>query len=180
MRGMSRKQVVIFAIGIIFMVIFFLIQAYQDTKYCIVRGGEGHYSVPKRIVDKCEFYVYEGYSMLQSDDYFIVGIGPDCKSIDSYVLNTLNISFKDIEKVNSIKYAYELNNLIGTSEGKIIDSSKIEKPSYELFFLQYRTDDCDEMIFVHRAENKSVIEIVVSPTKDISQSEINHMLGIIR
>ena len=133
MRVMSRKQAIIFAIGITFMVIFFSAQAYQDTKYCIVRAGEGHYSVPKRIVDKCEFYVYEGYSMLQSDDYFIVGIGPDCKSVDSYVLNNLNISFKEIEKVNTIKYAYELKDLIGTSEGKIIDSSKIEKPSYEFF-----------------------------------------------
>ena len=74
---------------------------------------------------------------------------------------------------------YPLDSLIGAN-GVIVNKSKTVKPSYELFFIQYRLDDCDEMIFVYRSENKNVIEIVVSPTGDITQSEISHMFGSIR
>ena len=178
MLGISRKQVMFMAGAIAFWIIFFSFQFYKGTKYINIDAGYGYCAVPKRIFDKCEGYSCDDYSVLQSDDYFIVGIGPDCKNIDDSVLDTLNISYKDIEKVNSIKYPDELNCLIGAN-GVIVNKSKTVKPSYELFFIQYRLDDCDEMIFVYRSENKNVIEIVVSPTGDITQSEISHMFGSI-
>ena len=176
MRVISRKQIIFLASAIVFMIIFFSFQFYKDTKYINIDAGYGYCAVPKRVFDKCEGYSCDDYTVLQSDGYFIVGIGPDCKSIESSVLDALNISYKDIEKVNSIKYPDELNCLIGAN-GVIVNKSKTVKPSYELFFLQYRLDDCDEMVFVYRSENKNVIEIVVSPMGDISQSEINYMFG---
>ena len=179
MRVISRKQIIFLASAIVFMIIFFSFQFYKGTKYINIDAGYGYCAVPKRIFDKCEGYSCDDYTVLQADGYFIVGIGPDCNSIESSVLDALNISYKDIEKVNSIKYPDELNCLIGAN-GVIVNKSKTVKPSYELFFIQYRLDDCDEMIFVYRSENKNVTEIVVSPTGDISQSEISHMIGSIR
>ena len=122
----------------------------------------------------------ERVARLKSDDYMILGVGPDCEGIDSDILECFDISFEKIKEVNSSKYAYELIKLAESGNGVVVDCGKTDKPSFDAYFLQYRSDNIEKIIYAFTADNKSVVEIIVAPRGDISKKEIKDMYGSLR
>ena len=104
-----------------------------------------------------------------------MGIGPDPGDIDSSILDQFNISNEDLAKLRSVKTEYDLLRIVGFDEGRLVDSGKTNKPSYDKFFIQYRTRDCDEIILFYTSDEKNLIEIIIAPKNDISQKEIEMM-----
>ncbi|WP_022767543.1 hypothetical protein [Butyrivibrio sp. NC2007] len=70
--------------------------------------------------------------------------------------------------------------IVGFDEGRLIDSEKTNKPSYDKYFIQYRTKDCDEIILFFTSDEKNLIEIIIAPKNDISLKEIEMMHGTMR
>ena len=152
----------------------------NNTKYTVVSFGDAHLQVPNRVAENTTRVDGEGYVFLHSDDYLVLGVEPDCESIDPAILEQFDVSFEKIKEINSIKYAYELISLVGDEDGVVVDFGKADKPSYEQCFLQYRSGDMEEIIYTFTAENKSAIEIIVAPRGDISKKEVNDMYGSVR
>ena len=149
----------------------------NNSKYDVIRFGDAHFRLPNRITGSLDRIDGENYVFLHSDDYLVLGVGPDCESVDSDILEQFDISFEKIKEVNSIKNAYELTEFVGNNSGVVVDSGVSNKPSFDECFLQYRFDDVEKIIYFFTADNKSVIEIIIAPRGDISKKEIEEMYG---
>lgn len=163
-----------------FLIIFMSVQMMNDSKYDVISFGDAHFRLPKRITGSLERIEGKEYVFLKSDDYMILGVGPDCEGIDSDILECFDISFEKIKEVNSIKYAYELIKLAESGNGVVVDCGKTDKPSFDAYFLQYRSDNVEKIIYAFTADNKSVVEIIVAPRGDMSKKEITDMYGSLR
>lgn len=152
----------------------------NNSKYDVIRFGDAHFRLPNRITGSLDRIDGENYVFLHSDDYLVLGVGPDCEGIDSDILEQFDISFEKLKEVNSIKYEYELTELVGDSDGVVVDSGKTDKPSFDKYYIRYKSDNVEKIILVFTANNKSVIEIIVAPKDDISKKEFTEMLGTIR
>lgn len=64
--------------------------------------------------------------------------------------------------------------------GVVVDCGKTDKPSFDAYFLQYRFDNIEKIIYAFTADNKSVVEIIVAPRGDMSKKEITDMYGSLR
>ncbi len=180
MSRLNRNPVFLFIPLMIFMILFVAYTEYDKTNYSILQVGSGHVHIPKRIAEVSELEGYDNYAVLKADDYLILAVGPDCKGVDDASLKLFDITNDNLEDMKSIKYANELLELVGEKNGNIIVSGKTDKPSYENFYVKCRLEENDEIIFVYKSENKTVIEIIIAPVNDISKSEINKMWGGIR
>ncbi|WP_026655019.1 MULTISPECIES: hypothetical protein [unclassified Butyrivibrio] len=163
---------------VVFVIILFMVKGMnKNSKYDVIRFGDTHFRLPNRITGGLDRIEGEDYVFLHSDDYLVLGVGPDCEGIDSDILEQFDISFEKIKEVNSIKNAYELTEFVGNNSGVVVDSGVSNKPSFDECFLQYRLEDIEKIIYFFTADNKSVIEIIVAPRGDISKKEIEEMYG---
>jgi len=152
----------------------------NNSKYDVIEFGKAYFRLPKRITGSLDRIEGKEYIFLKSDEYLILGVGPDCEDIDSDILEYFDISFEKLKDVNSIKYAYELLEIVGNGNGVVVNCGKTDKPSFDKYFLQYRSDNIEKSIYVFTAYNKSAIEIIVAPVGDISTKETDEMYGSLR
>ena len=80
-----------------FLTIFMSVQMMNDSKYDVISFGDAHFRLPKRITGSLDRIEGKEYVFLKSDDYLILGVGPDCEDIDS-------------DNVEKIIYAFTADN----------------------------------------------------------------------
>ncbi len=115
-RGKTFDWAKIWMYIVIFVIIIVMASGMnRNSKYDVIRFGDAHFRLPNRITGSLDRIDGENYVFLHSDDYLVLGVGPDCEGIDSDILKQFDISFEKIIEVNSIKYAYELTELVGDS-----------------------------------------------------------------
>ena len=74
----------------IYMMIFawmigFAVTLNENSEYDVIRFGNAHFHLPKRITENLERTEGENYVFLQSDDYLVLGVGPDCEGVDDAI-----------------------------------------------------------------------------------------------
>ncbi|MBO4458082.1 MAG: hypothetical protein J5802_10205 [Butyrivibrio sp.] len=169
----------------IYMMIFawmigFAVTLNENSEYDVIRFGNAHFHLPKRITENLERTEGENYVFLQSDDYLVLGVGPDCEGVDDAILEQFNISFEDLKEIDSIKYETELIKLVGENDGVIVESGKTNKPSYDIYVMRHRLREREKIIIAYKEDNKCAIQILCAPKGDITKKELDYMYGGIR
>ena len=86
--------------------------AIDNSKYDVIKFGDAHFILPKRIAECVDKNEGEDYVFLQSDKYFILGIGPECDEVDNVILEQFDVSYEKLKGINSIEHEYELEKLL--------------------------------------------------------------------
>ena len=178
-KKFNYQKIIIFFMLFVF-VIAIVIGTIDNSKYEPIIFGDSSFLLPKRITEGMNRSDGEDYVYIQNDDYLVLGIGPDCEDVDEDILERFNISPEDIDNANSIRTGMELMKLIRDTDGVIVDTGRADKPSFDCFFVHFRSDGWEEVILAYRADDKNLIEIIIAPENDISDKEIIKMNGCLR
>lgn len=175
-KSFDFQKVFIFLWVFVF-IIFILSGMINNSNYKSILFSNASFIVPNRVAENTNRTEGDDFVFLYSGDYLVLGVGPDCQKVDDDVLEHFNISYEDLEKVKTITYEDELTKLISFKSGVTVYSGKTDKPSYDEYFIQFRSDDREEIVLVYRKDNKTVIEMIMAPSGDISKKEIVKMHG---
>ena len=184
-RRMSRINKIDYSKLFIFVMLFVLIISMahgiiDNSKYKVVRFSNSNFLIPQRIYDGLSRIDGDKYVYFESEDYYVLGIDPECEGIDVQLLERFNIVNDIFEKRKDIDKEYDLLSLLENVNGNIVYKGRTKKPSYDKYFIQLRCDDYDEIVLFFESDGRSVIEIIIAPQNDFSEKEIIKMHGNIR
>lgn len=171
----------IFILVMLFVLIISMAHGIIDnSKYKVVRFFNSNFLIPQRIYDGLSRIDGDKYVYFESEDYYVLGIDPECEDIDVQLLERFNIVNDIFEKRKDIEKEYDLLNLLENVNGNIVYKGRTNKPSYDKYFIQLRSDDYDETVLFFESDGRSVIEIIIAPQNDLSEKEIIKMHGNMR
>ena len=151
----------------------------NNSNYEVVMIDETGFLLPNRMFEGMERTEGEGFSFSKSGECLVLGVESECTGIDAAILEQFNITEENLKRAPNIKYAYELKDLAGIGNGVVLDYGKTGKPSYDKFFLKYRADDREEIFLLYRGKERTALGIVIVPTGEFSDKEIEAMYGSI-
>ena len=151
----------------------------NNSNYEVVMIDETGFLLPKRIFEDMERTEGEGFSLSKSGECLVLGVESDCTGVDADILEQFNITEEDLVRARNIKYAYELKELAGIGNGVVADCGKTGKPSFDKFFLKYRADDREEIFLLYRGKERTALGIIIAPSGEFSDKEIEEMYGSI-
>ncbi|SFV03695.1 hypothetical protein [Butyrivibrio sp. INlla21] len=178
---MLQKKCAFQKIFIFFMILVFTIAIViafaNNSKYEPIILDNSSFLLPKRITEGMKRSDGEGYVFFQSDDYQVLGVESECHTIDDTILDSINISNEDLNKIKSINSEYELMEFVDDTSGTLVDSGRTDKPSFDNYFIRYRGDDFERVVLAYKEGDKTLLEIIDTPLDDLSEKEIIKMLG---
>ena len=152
----------------------------NNSKYAYFKVGGGNMAIPKRVYDLCTKNEDEDYLMLKADDYFVLGIGPDCWDIDDSIIEEYGINNTIIKRIGSVESTGDLMLLFNVSQENLIDSGKTNKPSYDAYFIQYKNQGQEVVVLLYKKQDRRMAEIVIAPEGDLSRKEIIDIHKVLR
>ncbi|SOB98763.1 hypothetical protein [Pseudobutyrivibrio ruminis] len=177
MQRISKNQKRFLIIWVLIVAIGMIFGCINNSKYEHVKVGDGSMTIPKRIYDTCTEYNAGDYVVLESEDYLILGIGADCKKVDESVLEKFGFSNNIIGKINNIDSPYEIMYLLDEPVENYVDSGETNKPSFDDYYIKYKSDGREVSVFVYVSDNRGMAEIVVGPEVDLSRKETIDIIG---